>query len=107
MLLWTPRRRNGTRRSKRLKKIPMRMCVACREMQAKKDLMRVVRTEEGVAELDTTGKKNGRGAYLCRKADCLSRAIKTRALERALEASLPDAQKAALASEIERNGPAV
>ena len=89
-----------------MKKIPMRMCVACREMRAKKDLMRVVRTAEGTLVLDATGKQNGRGAYLCRSAACLERAYKTRALERALEAPLNDALKAALEAEAAR-GPAV
>ena len=82
-----------------MKKIPMRMCVACREMRAKKDLMRVVRTEDGL-KLDRTGKLSGRGAYLCRDAACLEKAIKTRALERALEAPMNDELKAALLSEI-------
>ena len=91
-----------------MKKIPMRMCVACREMRAKKDLMRVVRTGEGELVLDPTGKLNGRGAYLCRDAACLQKAIKTRALERALEAPLNDALKAAMESEIGHDdGPAV
>ena len=67
------------------KKIPMRMCVSCREMQPKKELVRVVRTPEGAVVLDTTGRANGRGAYLCKKSACLEKAIKSRALERALE----------------------
>lgn len=83
-----------------MKKIPMRMCVACREMRAKKDLMRVVRTAEGVLISDTTGKRSGRGAYLCRSAECLRKAIKTRALERALEAPMNETLLAALESEI-------
>ena len=83
-----------------MKKIPMRMCVACREMRAKKDLMRVVRTAEGVLVSDTTGKRSGRGAYLCRSAECLRKAIKTRALERALEAPMNETLLAALESEI-------
>ena len=82
------------------------MCVACREMRAKKDLMRVVRTAEGTLVLDASGKQNGRGAYLCRSAACLERAYKTRALERALEAPLNDALKAALEAEA-AHGPAV
>lgn len=90
-----------------MKKIPMRMCVACREMRAKKDLMRVVRTAENGLQLDKTGKLNGRGAYLCRSAECFERAIKTRALERALEAPLNDELKAALKAEIGHDGPAV
>ncbi len=83
------------------------MCVACREMRAKKDLMRVVRTAEGELVLDATGKLSGRGAYLCRDTACLNKTIKTRALERALEAPMNDTLKAALESEIERNGSAV
>ena len=67
------------------KKIPMRMCVACRQMRPKKELMRVVRTPEGTVVADATGRANGRGAYLCRDVDCLNKAIKTKALERALE----------------------
>ncbi len=91
-----------------MKKIPMRMCVACREMRAKKDLMRIVRTAEGELVLDLTGKLSGRGAYLCRDAACLNKAIKIRALERALEAPLNDTVKAAMESEIEtHDGPAV
>ncbi|MBQ1565391.1 MAG: YlxR family protein [Clostridia bacterium] len=86
----------------------MRMCVACREMRAKKDLMRIVRTAEGELVLDLTGKLSGRGAYLCRDAACLNKAIKIRALERALEAPLNDTVKAAMESEIEtHDGPAV
>ena len=90
-----------------MKKIPMRMCVACREMRAKKDLMRIVRTAEGVLRLDLSGKLSGRGAYLCRDAACLSKAIKTRALERALEAPMNDDLKTALESEIGHDGSAV
>ncbi len=84
------------------------MCVACREMRAKKDLMRIVRTAEGELVLDLTGKLSGRGAYLCRDAACLNKAIKIRALERALEAPLNDTVKTAMESEIEtHDGPAV
>ena len=84
-----------------MKKIPMRMCTACREMRAKKELLRVVRTAEGPLVFDATGKQNGRGAYLCRTSACLERALKTRALERALEAPMNDELKAALSTEIE------
>ena len=76
------------------------MCVACREMRAKKDLMRVVRTADGELKQDLTGKLSGRGAYLCRDAACMNKAIKIRALERALEAPMNDALKAAMESEI-------
>jgi predicted RNA-binding protein YlxR (DUF448 family) len=66
----------------------MRMCVSCREMQPKKELVRVVRTPEGAVILDSTGRANGRGAYLCKKSACLEKAIKSRALERALETKI-------------------
>lgn len=66
----------------------MRMCVSCREMRPKKELVRVVRNPEGTVLLDSTGRANGRGAYLCRKSACLEKAIKSRALERALEAKI-------------------
>ncbi|MBQ3651666.1 MAG: YlxR family protein [Clostridia bacterium] len=74
-----------------MKKVPMRMCVACREMKPKKELIRVVRTPEGEIVADATGRKNGRGAYLCPVEGCLNKAIKTRALERALEQPLSEA----------------
>ena len=73
-----------------MKKVPMRMCVACREMKPKKELIRVVRTPEGEIVADLTGRKNGRGAYLCRSEACLNKAVKTRALERALEQPLSE-----------------
>ncbi len=73
------------------KKIPMRMCVGCREMKPKKELLRVVRTPEGEILLDFTGKKSGRGAYVCQQEACLMRAIKQRQLDRSLETSIgPD-----------------
>ena len=66
----------------------MRMCVACREMKPKKELIRVVRTPEGEIVADETGRRNGRGAYLCRAEACFNKALKTRALDRALEQPL-------------------
>lgn len=72
------------------KKIPMRMCVGCREMKEKKLLIRVVRSPEGEVSLDPGGKKSGRGAYVCRNADCLKRAIKQKQLERQLDVTLPE-----------------
>lgn len=71
------------------KKIPMRMCVGCREMKEKKLLIRVVRSPEGEVSLDPGGKKSGRGAYVCRNAECLKRAIKQKQLERQLDVTLP------------------
>ncbi len=70
------------------KKIPMRMCVGCREMKPKKELLRAVRSPEGEVSLDTTGKKPGRGAYCCYNAECLRRALKQGQLDRQLEVKL-------------------
>lgn len=74
----------------KVRKIPMRMCVGCREMKPKSELMRVVKPQEGDAAIDRTGKAAGRGAYVCENAECLKKAQKTRALERALEAKIED-----------------
>ena len=71
------------------KKIPMRQCVGCREMKAKKELIRVVRSAEGAVSLDFKGKLPGRGAYVCPDPACLARARKSRALERAFDTALP------------------
>lgn len=72
------------------KKIPMRMCVGCREMKPKRGLIRVVRSQDGNVTVDFTGKAAGRGAYVCRSVECLERAIKTRGLDRALEHKIED-----------------
>lgn len=73
-----------------MKKIPLRMCVGCREMKEKRDLIRIVRTAEHSGEIDLTGKKSGRGAYICNDVACLKRARKSRALERALNVTLSE-----------------
>ncbi|MGI6739222.1 MAG: RNase P modulator RnpM [Christensenellales bacterium] len=78
------------------KKIPMRMCVACREMTPKRELIRVVRSPEGEISIDDRGKKNGRGAYVCNKIECIQNALKRKQLERALDAAVPDEIKQAL-----------
>lgn len=67
----------------------MRMCIGCREMKPKKELVRAVKTAEGEIKLDTTGKLNGRGAYICRSAECLNKAKKANALARAFETAVP------------------
>ena len=71
------------------KKIPMRQCVGCREMKAKKELVRVVRSPEGEISLDFRGKAPGRGAYVCPQAECLRRARKAKALERGFDCQIP------------------
>ena len=72
------------------KKIPMRQCVGCGEMKNKREMMRVLKTPEGPIVLDATGRKNGRGAYLCKSLDCLKKARKNRGLERSFQMSIPD-----------------
>lgn len=64
------------------KKKPMRTCTACNNQREKKDLLRIVRTTEGNIEADLTGKKNGRGAYICKSEECLNKIIKSKKLER-------------------------
>ena len=78
------------------KKIPMRQCLGCREMKPKRELIRAVRSPDGVVSLDFKGKSPGRGAYVCQNADCLKKAIRSKALERALESPLPEDVAAAL-----------
>lgn len=70
-------------------KIPMRQCTGCREMKSKKEMIRVLKTVEDEIVLDATGKKNGRGAYICQSKECLEKAIKSKGLERSLKASIP------------------
>ncbi|HYG60903.1 MAG TPA: YlxR family protein [Symbiobacteriaceae bacterium] len=76
----------------KVKKVPQRQCVGCGQLMPKKELLRVVRTPEGVIELDTSpaGKKSGRGAYLCSSRECLAKAVKRKSLERALEQPISD-----------------
>ena len=71
------------------KKIPMRMCVGCQEMKEKRNMIRVLRTQENTFCIDTNGKKNGRGAYVCKNADCLAKAIRSHGLERSFKTSIP------------------
>lgn len=72
------------------KKIPMRMCLGCNEMKPKKELVRVVRSKEGEISLDLTGKKSGRGAYICRNAECLKKARKARRFEKSFSCMISD-----------------
>lgn len=71
------------------KKIPQRQCMGCRERKEKRALIRVVRSPEGEVSLDFSGKKNGRGAYLCPNPQCLKKAIRSKALDRSLEVTIP------------------
>lgn len=72
------------------KKVPMRMCTGCGQMWPKKELIRIVRSKEGEISLDSTGKKPGRGAYLCKNPDCLKKARKAKRLERAFRCAIPE-----------------
>ena len=71
------------------KKVPMRQCVGCQEMNSKKEMMRVLKTSEDTFELDATGKKNGRGAYLCFSKECFEKAVKNKGLERSFKQAIP------------------
>ena len=72
------------------KKIPQRQCVGCREMKDKKAMIRVVRSGEGTFFIDATGRKNGRGAYLCPTEECLKKAVRNKGLERAFQTAIPE-----------------
>ncbi len=72
------------------KKVSLRQCVGCKAMKEKKELMRVLKTSDGEIVLDTTGKKNGRGAYLCKTKECFDKARKTKGLERSLLIAIPE-----------------
>ena len=83
-----------------VKKIPLRQCIGCGEMKNKREMIRILKTAEGEIVLDATGRKNGRGAYLCPSRDCLARAQKARRLERALSCQIPPEVYQRLAEEI-------
>ena len=85
---------------RKARKIPMRMCVGCREMKPKAELIRIARSQEGFCTIDRTGKAPGRGAYICDSAECLRKAQKSRALERALEARIEEDVFDQLASQV-------
>lgn len=87
-----------------MKKVPLRQCVGCREMKPKAELIRVVRSPEGEISIDDAGRKPGRGAYVCRSSDCLRRAQKSRALERAFSQKISDGVYDALVAEVEGGG---
>ena len=72
------------------KKIPMRKCIGCNEMKEKRELVRIVRNNEGVINVDTVGKMPGRGAYICKNTDCFDAAVKAKRLERSFKTRIPD-----------------
>ena len=86
------------------KKIPLRKCTGCGEMKPKRELIRVLKTTETEIVLDTTGKKNGRGAYLCNSLECFQKARKTKGLERSLQMKIPDGIYETLEKELMAGG---
>jgi predicted RNA-binding protein YlxR (DUF448 family) len=82
------------------KREPLRKCVGCGEPKSKKELIRVIRTPEDGVELDSTGRKNGRGAYICPDTECLRKARKSKGLERSLKVSIPEEIYASLEKEM-------
>ncbi|MBV7274904.1 RNase P modulator RnpM [Clostridium thailandense] len=86
------------------KKVPQRMCTGCMEMKPKKELIRVVRGTEGDISVDITGKKNGRGAYVCRNIECLEKAFKAKRLQKNLEAQISEEIYKRLRDEIQHEG---
>ena len=83
------------------KKLPMRQCMGCRERREKRQMIRVVRCTDGTVSLDFSGKLNGRGAYICPNLECLKKAQKSKALDRSLEVTIPDAVYDRLLKEME------
>ena len=71
------------------KKMPMRQCIGCGEMKPKKEMLRIIKTAEEEILLDTTGRKNGRGAYICPNSECLKKAVKGKGLERSFKMAIP------------------
>lgn len=86
------------------KKIPLRQCIGCGEMKSKKEMIRVIKTAEGEILLDATGRKNGRGAYLCPSMECLKTAVKSRGLERSFKMAIPKEVYETLEKEMEELG---
>ena len=97
----THQRRKMRQNMKTKNKIPMRQCTGCREMKNKKEMMRILKTPENEIILDTTGRKNGRGAYLCVSMDCFEKAVKNHGIERSLKTAVPDEVYEELKKELE------
>ena len=85
------------------KKIPLRQCIGCGEMKNKKEMMRVIKDAQGEISLDVTGKKNGRGAYVCFNEECLQKAIRNKGLERSFKMSIDRSVYESLQKEFEQS----
>ena len=86
------------------KKIPLRQCIGCGEMKSKKEMIRVLKTAEDEIVLDATGRKNGRGAYLCPSMDCFKKAVKNKGLERSFKTAIPKEVYETVEKEMEQLG---
>ena len=87
-----------------MKKVPLRQCIGCQEMKSKKEMIRVIKTAEDEIMLDATGRKNGRGAYLCPSMECLKKAGKGKGLERSFKMAIPKEVYETLEKEMEELG---
>ena len=85
-----------------MKKVPLRQCIGCGEMKSKREMIRVIKTPENEILLDATGRKNGRGAYLCPAMECLKKAVKSKGLERSFKMAIPPEVYQALEKEMEK-----
>ena len=86
------------------KKVPLRQCIGCQEMKSKKEMIRVIKTAEDEIMLDATGRKNGRGAYLCPSMECFKKAVKSKGLERSFKMAIPKEVYETLEKEMEELG---
>ncbi len=86
------------------KKIPLRQCVGCGEMKNKKEMIRILKTSDEEIVLDATGRKNGRGAYICPSMECFRKAVKNKGLERSFKTAIPKEVYEALEKEMEQFG---
>ncbi len=82
------------------KQIPLRQCIGCRQMKAKTDLVRIIKTPDNEICLDKTGKMNGRGAYICLDNDCYNKAVKSKGIERSLKMAIPEEIYEAIGKEL-------
>ena len=87
--------------TKNNKKIPQRMCIGCREMKERPELIRIVKSQDGSIVLDKTGKAQGRGAYICHNLECMKKVKKSRGLERSFKTSIPENVYEALEKEMD------
>lgn len=86
------------------KKVPLRQCIGCGEMKSKKEMIRVLKTAEGEITIDATGRKNGRGAYMCQSEECYAKAVKNKGIERSLKMAIPKEVYESLKKELEALG---